>query len=483
MKPSREYLSGNDILFGGVGSPNRDYIAGGGLSFFDPPFDAKLVNPDSLREFLRTSRNYGRWLKRLYPDGDNSTFWRRPFFSAEGVDFNIDNHFEVIDLKEPTRACFLETVSEIMSKPLDLNYPPWRCYFLRGLEGGSCAFLDRIQHALSDGEGHLRNTMSGSPPGGKAADSEASAAKQYRIRRQSIIPVDTVGSIMKFLGMLWAYISGIFISIWFSVFVVPFKVSSRRKSLWFTDSRSLNRSKQYACSTKAGLIKLDTIKDLKNSLGTSLNDVILTASTAAIETFLKERGGLLDKHTYWALPTSFRMPNDNALTNKLLYYTLVAPDSNKALTPTQRAKEITGWMSWQKRMRTTAQMAIWAMNTFLKAPWLLPLSLSEAIVAQSHGGISNIPGPATPLYFAGAPISRISVVNPIAHAAPGQLGVAVLSYCGYFSFGVMMEQDESTPWFRKGSAERIVELFEEEMRKLVDAVKLMPDTAGTKKRK
>lgn len=92
-------------------------------------------------------------------------------------------------------------------------------------------------------------------------------------------------------------------------------------------------------------------------------------------------------------------------------------------------------------------------------------------MAQSHGGISNIPGPASPLYFNGVPISRMAVLNPLPHAAPGQLGIAVISYVGKFSFGVAMEKDEDVPEFSSGSAERIVELFEQELKELAKEVK------------
>ena len=154
-----------------------------------------------------------------------------------------------------------------------------------------------------------------------------------------------------------------------------------------------------------------------------------------------------------------------------MYYTLLCPSSNRPLTPVDRARKIGSWMTAQRKMRSSAQLLIWLVNTCLRSAWMLPQWYAERIVGQSHGGISNIPGPASPLKFNGVAISRMQVVNPIAHAAVGQLGIAVISYCGKFSFSVMMERDDAVPSFRKGSAERIVALFEQELAKLVEAAK------------
>jgi len=106
--------------------------------------------------------------------------------------------------------------------------------------------------------------------------------------------------------------------------------------------------------------------------------------------------------------------------------------------------------------------------------------VANRVTAQSHGGISNVPGPAAPLLFNGVPISRMNVLNPLSHGAVGQLGVAVISYCGKFSFGVMMERDGKEGVFGEGGAARIVELFGEEMKKLAMEVDAM-EAGGVKK--
>lgn len=43
--------------------------------------------------------------------------------------------------------------------------------------------------------------------------------------------------------------------------------------------------------------------------------------------------------------------------------------------------------------------------------------------------------------------------------------------CGKFSVAIMMDRDESIPVFHNGAAVRIVELFAEEMRGLVEEVR------------
>jgi len=137
----RDYLTGVDILFGGLSSPNRAYIAGGGLSIFEPPFDTAKVNPASIEAFLKDTRNYGRWVQKLYPEGEGG-FWRRPFFSAENFEFDIKRQFTVVDVKKPTEESLRDTVSYLLSQPLDLEHSAaWHCYYLRGLPNGAVGFL------------------------------------------------------------------------------------------------------------------------------------------------------------------------------------------------------------------------------------------------------------------------------------------------------------------------------------------------------
>ena len=187
-----------------------------------------------------------------------------------------------------------------------------------------CPLLDRVQHALTDGEGHIRNSLTAAPEA-KSGDDASAKSAQYAIRRNSIIPKTAMDGVRKFLMTVWSFIVSLGVSLYFALFVVrfavarsqdlqtdvnprlqvPFKAPAQRKSVVFPDKRPHNPTKQCAWSPKSELIDLSLVKDLKNKLGVSLNDVILASATAAIETYLMERKGLLDKHLYFALPSEF----------------------------------------------------------------------------------------------------------------------------------------------------------------------------------
>ncbi|NRB39453.1 MAG: wax ester/triacylglycerol synthase family O-acyltransferase [Pseudomonadales bacterium] len=80
----------------------------------------------------------------------------RPYW-IEDQDFNLADHIFQITLDKPGNKQQLnQLISEIMSKPLDMDKPLWQIYFIEGLElegmaPNSFAMLTKIHHCCIDG--------------------------------------------------------------------------------------------------------------------------------------------------------------------------------------------------------------------------------------------------------------------------------------------------------------------------------------------
>ncbi|KAJ3199905.1 hypothetical protein HDU67_002431, partial [Dinochytrium kinnereticum] len=80
--------------------------------------------------------------------------------------------------------------------------------------------------------------------------------------------------------------------------------------------------------------------------------------------------------------------------------------------------------------------------------------------------VTNVPGPATPLPWAGSPIKEI--ISFIPQAYPNSLGCTIYTYRGQVSLSVMIDKDDNDLLFATGAAQAIVDEFEQVFKELVE---------------
>ncbi|KXS10418.1 UPF0089-domain-containing protein [Gonapodya prolifera JEL478] len=471
----RSYLSGLDIVFGGLASPNFAYIAGVAVSIYDPPFPHPLTI-EHVRATLRSKRVRGddpsrvRFLGKLVREGDPQDWWRRPYFEGEAKDFKWEDHVVEVELPSPgTDEQLRVLASDIQSSPLDVNKPLWKFYLVKGLEGGRMATIDRCHHAIADGEGMVRSLF---------ADERSSS--QYTLHRH----VARSNPILEFFSTVWAYLSSFVIFILYAIMVqsrligsrAGLRITQRNEKAGTTGVLGVLGShpkKQVYYGTEG--VDLNEVKAMKDALGVSLNDVVLGLTGRACDRYLRERGAIRDERMNFGVPVSARAMTDNSLTNKLLAFTCLFPRSaSKSSLPLVDFIHATAeWMDWQKALRPSLALQTAFMDKIVRGAWMMPSSIVEMTMAPSYGGISNVPGPAEPIKWGGATISRIFVANPISHASPGSIGVAVMSYVGKLYFCIAMDEIEEGELrfgdnvvYEAGAGNRITALFHEEVASL-----------------
>jgi WS/DGAT/MGAT family acyltransferase len=182
------------------------------------------------------------------------------------------------------------------------------------------------------------------------------------------------------------------------------------------------------------------IKDVRKSLGGSLNDVVLTVVTGAVQRFLGRRGvGLDDLDFRIMAPVSVRQEGERGkLGNRVSAWLIPLPvDEADPREQLRRIGEKTQELKESKQAvgaEVLTQAAEWTPSTLLalgarNATRLLPFNMV----------VTNVPGPQVPMYLHGARLLETYPHVPLVDQLG--LGIALLSYDGKIGWGFNADYD------------------------------------------
>jgi WS/DGAT/MGAT family acyltransferase len=185
---------------------------------------------------------------------------------------------------------------------------------------------------------------------------------------------------------------------------------------------------------------LAEFKAIKDSLGGTLNDVVLASVTLALGRYLRDRRyeteGLVLKAM---VPVSVRAKSEQgALGNKVA--AMWAPLPVGVENPAETLRRISHSM---EDLKNSGQ-AVGAQVLTNLAGFAPPTIMSQAARLQARQPffnlvVTNVPGPQFPLYLLGR---RLRVLFPVVPLAQRQaLGIAVMSYDGHLGFGLLGDFD------------------------------------------
>jgi diacylglycerol O-acyltransferase / wax synthase len=185
---------------------------------------------------------------------------------------------------------------------------------------------------------------------------------------------------------------------------------------------------------------LAEFKAVKDSLGGTLNDVVLASVSLALGRYLRRHGEPTDGLVLKAMvPVSVRADSERgALGNRVA--AMWAPLPVGVKDPAQCLQQIATAMEDLKRSR----QAVGAQVLTNLAGFAPPTILSQAARLQARQPffnlvVTNVPGPQFPLYLLAR---RLRVLYPIVPLARRQaLGIAVMSYDGHLGFGLLGDYD------------------------------------------
>lgn len=357
--------------------------------------------------------------------------------------FDIRNHIEQVSLKRGTENELKALASKIISQSLDRQKPLWHLTLVRGLEGDRSALVVRIHHCLADGLAGvgIMNVLMDPSPIAAPPPRKQPAVKPPPPRDSGAVLLD---SLMKSYfsavkGALTIHSEALNIAqeafgnptgpLSDLMNVMP-ELASPAERLPFN---IVCQGPQRFAWTE---ISMAEIKAIRESVGGTVNDVILTVVAAAIRRYSElHKVRLKGRSVRIIIPVNVRDDQSaSALGNHISFLPVTIPLDIR--DPQKLFSFVRERMEYLKRARA-AEFVGFAGGLFSTIPtpiWAavgpvasqLPLSLCNIIC-------TNVPGPPMALYLLGRKMLAWYPYVPIG----GEMGVncAILTYNGTAYFG------------------------------------------------
>ncbi|MGA2321646.1 MAG: wax ester/triacylglycerol synthase family O-acyltransferase [Solirubrobacteraceae bacterium] len=360
-----------------------------------------------------------------------------------------------------------EWASGFFSQRLDRRRPLWEMVLVEGLANGRWAIATKTHHCMVDGVGSvdvghllldttpdaalvapasLSSASGGSGAGAPSylgagrATSPAYPATAGSLARlvhvwTGLVPVDTISRAAQMGAHGVLHPREALRSARSALTVIV------REELHAAPPTSLNRPIGTLRRFEVVRVPLADLKEIKNSLGGTINDVVLTVTASGLRVLLQSRGEALPAGGLRAMvPINVRAAGEHlALGNRVssLYVELPVAQSD----PVRRYHETVARSESLKSEGQQAAGTTAVIELAGLAPPVLHATMAQAIYATRlfNVTITNVPGPQQTLYALGAPMREVYPLVPL--AAEHAVGVAAASYDGTVFFGVVADRD------------------------------------------
>lgn len=394
---------------------------------------------------LHLAPTFRRRLTEL-PGGLHMPYW------VDDPSFDLEYHVRHIALPQPgdwRQLCI--QVARLHGRQIDLRRPPWELTVIEGLNAipglpkGSFAISLKLHHCVVDGmeSVELMAAMHDLAPDGprpapparpfepgplpSTSDLVARTAANialYPLRVGKVVLPNAVKALGRLHRLPGALASGVASplapSTRFNGPVTPHRVFEAR----FHDLADFKRIK--ACVPKA-----------------TINDVALAYIGGALRHYLGGHDELPDEGLVAACPASIRSADERGAGGNRLFGRL-HPLGTSIDDPLERLQAIVDQTSVFRENSDSAAdsrlldlvgvMPTALLGLTVKAATVLPFSAPTV----ANTTVSNVPGPADPIYFAGARLTRVTGLGPLIGGM--NLFHVVVSYNGSISIGATADR-------------------------------------------
>ncbi len=372
-----------------------------------------------------------------------------PFFDhpvwVDDERFNIHYHVRHTALPRPGDERQLKRLAgRILSQQLDRGKPLWEMWFVEGLEGDRFAVVTKVHHCLIDGISGvdllvalLRTTPDPTvEPPRQWIPRPVPNARQLlagELARRATLPAALLGAArgavadpLRAARKARDALEGLAES------VVP--------AVWPASSTPLNPDVGPYRRFDWTRFDLDAVKEVKNRLGGTVNDVVVAAVTGALRTFLHRRGVRGEDLQFRAmLPVNTRRQEEyGRLGNRVSF--LLAELPLAEADPRRRLERVT---ETTQRLKESKQV-----HGFDLIEKIADWTSTEVAVRFARLGarartynvvVTNVPGPHFPAFLLGARMLEIYPVVPL--YTNQALGIALFSYDGGLFWGFNSDWD------------------------------------------
>ncbi len=435
-------MSALDALFLHV-EDGRTHMHIGSCALFDGP----PPSMDDLTALITSKLHLAHRFRqkvRLVPGGLGRPVW------VDDPDFDLGYHVRHSALPPPGSEQDLDNLmGRLMSQELDRERPLWEMWLVEGLPRRQWALISKVHHCMVDGVSgtDLMTVLMDrapdveiAPPPPWTPDPEPSDVR---------LMIDAVAGLPRAAGsQMAAVLHG----------AGSPGETLRRLGDTFAGLRSLGKrtvalSSPLSIQGSIGMHRrwavarctLADAKAIRRAFGGSVNDVVLTAITAAFRDLLVQRGDVVDDATISSLvPVSIRSGDDHTYNNQVSMMIAELPVS--IADPLDRLSAVTTGMAELKRSNQATAGAAASGLVDLVPPALFAAGARAAMTVMRHAPqhtintvTTNVAGPAFPLFALGREMVEYLPFVPL---SPGvRIGVAILSYNGRVAFGITGDYD------------------------------------------
>jgi diacylglycerol O-acyltransferase / wax synthase len=425
----------------------------GAIMVFDARPDGGAPSREDLCEHLESRLGQlPRYGQRLSQPHTGGLSW--PEWEADPA-FDVSRHIARAALPAPGGYEELqEWASGFFSQRLDRHRPLWEMVIVEGLADGRWALATKTHHCMVDGVGsvdvgHLMLDAApdvepaGDAPVAVDADRPMPPAEQSAPGPLARLAHAWEGSLPA-EAILHAAQMGAHGALHPREALHSARAALEmivREELRAAPHTSLNEPIGTRRRFEVVCVPLADLKEIKSSLGGTINDVVLAATTSGLRALLESRGEALPKGGLRAMvPTSIRAASEHlALGNRVSSLFVELPVAQA--DPVKRYHETVARSQALKSEGGQAQGTTAVMELTGLAPPVIHATFARALYATRlfNVTITNVPGPQQTLYAFGAPLREVHPLVPL--AAEHAVGVAVVSYDGSVFFGVVADRD------------------------------------------
>ncbi len=391
----------------------------------------------------------------------------------EDPDFDIDFHVRHHAVPPPGNAEQLgEVISRIIARPLDRARPLWELYVIEGLDNGRLiAQLTKVHHAAIDGVSGatmlaaiLDSDRDFRPIAGpthwepEAVPSDEALMRitvgEYLRRPEKMIRLSVrtarelatstrSGGLRAMADLLAQPMPGALGTMMRTRLRAQHGEDTDRppalppthapRTPW---NQAITPHRRFAYTT----IALDDAKTIRRAFGCTFNDVVMALCSGALRGYLKQHNCLPAESLIAMVPVSVRSGDErDAYQNRVS--ALLADLGTNEKDPVKRLRRVQRSMTAAKE-NLAAIPAETLMDFTQFAPPAIAaramrmasrLRIADRMNPPFNLIISNVPGPAAPLYMAGAELKHF---YPVSTITDGQgLNMTVQSYNGNLDFG------------------------------------------------
>ena len=373
---------------------------------------------------------------------------------VEDPEFNAGDHVHRVWLPEPGTVNELAAlVGGLHEKRLRRDRPLWEAWVVQGLEDGRLAVVMKFSHAISDGVGAVTSML----PELMTTDPD----HQFPDPPERT-PVPTPGVSALVSDIIDEIAANTAAGVRFAFRIAPSAVESAagsvrgavRRLLPTAGPPSADTADENGSSPRTRLnapitarrsvafaaVAMDDLRTITEAFEVTVNDVFLAATTSALRRWLHEHDTVPDRSLRTFMPISTRGADDTASNS---WSPTVVKLPVHLADPVEQLTTIHAATSRIKSRRREARPVDLTDVIDLVPPVIIGiaaglytgLKLSRFHPPLAHLITSNVPGPHSAIYCAGA---RILGVHPLAPLCEGSnLNITAVSYGGSFAVGLV----------------------------------------------